>query len=61
MAEQCLAAHNYYRCLHGVEDLEYDYRLEDSAKAYVNTLPTRPSEIGMQLIFNEFHLNKFCI
>jgi len=46
LAQKCLAAHNYYRCLHGVEDLEYDYKLEDSAQDYADTLPIRPSEPG---------------
>ena len=44
--EKCLAAHNYYRCLHGVEDLEYDRKLEDSAQLYAETYPIRPSEVG---------------
>nr|CAB3262628.1 uncharacterized protein LOC100180998 [Phallusia mammillata] len=34
LQEQCLAAHNYYRCLHNVPELEYDDILATSAYSY---------------------------
>ncbi|CAK8672171.1 unnamed protein product [Clavelina lepadiformis] len=40
IAAQCLNAHNYYRCLHGVQPLRYDKELEISAQAYANGVST---------------------
>ncbi|XP_076819778.1 uncharacterized protein LOC143465408 [Clavelina lepadiformis] len=49
--DQCLNTHNYYRCLHGLQPLRYDFILESSAQAYANKLATfqssGPSRLGI--------------
>ncbi|CAK8671844.1 uncharacterized protein LOC143466037 [Clavelina lepadiformis] len=49
--DQCLNTHNYYRCLHGLQPLRYDFILESDAQDYANKLATfqssGPSRIGI--------------
>nr|XP_002123836.1 ectin-like [Ciona intestinalis] len=54
-ADQCLNAHNYYRCLHSSPRVVYDAALQRNAQRYANKLPTMdsiiPSQIGMDRDF----------
>ena len=56
LADQCLNAHNYYRCLHGVTPLTYDTRLEKTAERYAGKLAQngvlQPSAVGKRNISN---------
>ena len=56
LADQCLNAHNYYRCLHGATPLTYDVRLEKTAERYAKKLAQngvlQPSVAGKRGITN---------
>jgi len=56
LADQCLNAHNYYRCLHGATPLTYDVRLEKTAERYAKKLAQngvlQPSAVGKRNITN---------
>jgi len=58
LADQCLNAHNYYRCLHGATPLTYDARLEKTAERYAKKLvkngALQPSAVGKRGIITYF-------
>ena len=64
LADQCLNAHNYYRCLHGATQLTYDVRLEKTAERYAKKLAQngvlQPSAVAKRSVNNYLPKRGLC-